>query len=136
MGSQNQKSPRARRGGSPSLDGGEYSTISNIKQTYNPQLFRYLARHVGGLKPSGNSQRYLIGYCPACQRNRAAEIAKKKRPKMWVDTKLYLVGCFRPGCTFNQQNQDVINVYAFIEGLDNQHAVAELVLRRNMGRPL
>lgn len=99
--------------------------IEQIKQYHN--LPAYAARLCGGLKKSGHSRRYLVGYCPFCQPNPV----KGKRPRFWVDTELQLSGCFKCRMT----PMDIINLYAAINHLDNLTAVADLYLLGQPGSP-
>lgn len=98
-------------------------TIEKIKTYYT--IAPLAAQHCGGLKPSGHSKRYLVGYCPDCQ-----PIGKRERPpRFWVDTELQICNCFKPSCA-SPKPLDVINLYAKMNGIDNDAAVTELNYKR------
>jgi hypothetical protein len=101
-------------------------TIQKIKDTF--KIEPIAARYCGGLKPSGHSKRYLVGYCPDCQ-----PVGKRARPpRFWVDTKLQICNCFKPSCK-SPKPMDVINLYARLNGLDNDTAIADLWAERAIG---
>jgi len=93
--------------------------IEKIKKHHT--LAPMVARACGGLRPSGHSKRYLVGYCPRCQ-----VPGKRAKPRrFWVDTEKQLCNCFKPGCG-QDRAMDVINFWAWLQNTDNDGAIAEL----------
>ena len=101
--------------------------IEKIKQSN--RLEPLAAQLCGGLKPSGHSKRYLIGWCPFCQPE-----GKKpgKHARFWVDTEMQICNCFKPTCKADKP-MDVINLYARWRHLDNDSAIADLYLETLIG---
>jgi len=92
--------------------------IEKIKQSVD--ICKIVAQYCGGLRPSGYSKRYLMGYCPFCQ---ADGEGRKKRPKLWVDPEKQLCNCFKCG---DRLPMDVVTFVARVEGLTIRDTISRL----------
>lgn len=83
----------------------------------------------GGLRSSGRGGRYFLGHCPSCE---LGQSKRTKRGLMWVDTSKQICNCFK--CGKGRKPMDVINLWAWHHGLDNDWAIADLYASAMLGK--
>ena len=91
------------------------SLIDEIKAQL--PLVLYL-NHITRLHPNSPDGIWLMANCP---------FHDDQNPSMWVNAKLGICRCFKPGCPGNNRVMDLINVHALRTGMDSSHAIQDLV---------
>jgi len=106
----------------PKLGNGADDIVSKIKRRF-PVL--EVASYFTELKPQpSNQSRWHLGRCP---------LHDDKNPSFWVDAERDVWSCFAPGCPGHSGDgpgpskaHDVINLYAWANGIDNGEAIRRL----------